>query len=49
MFEVMYKDDFYRVHSVRDNIESGLPDFLIYINYHWTWVSCIHCTPSLDE
>lgn len=48
MFEIFYKNEFYNVYSVRDNRENDLPDFLIYINYHWVWVSCIHCMPSED-
>ena len=46
MFEIMYKNEFYKVYNVRDNGDYTPPDFLIYINYHWTWVSCIYCTPT---
>ena len=45
MFEVIYKDKQYKVYSVRDDKVSNFPDFLIYINYHWVWISCINCKP----
>lgn len=43
MFEVLYDGFFYKVYNIRDN-GAKEPDFLLYINYHWTWVSCVHCT-----
>lgn len=46
MFEVMYGSNCYKVYSVRDNKDYASPDFLIYIDYHWTWVPCIYCTPT---
>ena len=45
MFDVFYNNEFHKVYSVRDNQDTDLPDFLIYINYHWVWISCIHCMP----
>ena len=42
MFEVMYEDYFYTVYNIRDN-GAKEPDFLLYINYHWTWVSSMYC------
>jgi len=45
MFEVFYNQfGKYNVHSIRDN-DGFDPDFLIYINNHWEWVSSIFCTP----
>lgn len=46
MFEIMYKKEFYKVYSIRDNGDCYPSDFLIYINYNWMWVSCIHCIPA---
>lgn len=45
MFDVFYNNEFYRVYSVRDNGDANLPDFLIYINYNWAWISCANCMP----
>ena len=45
MFEVMYNNEFYKVYDVRDT-SCDIPDFLIFINYHWVWVSAMYCTPT---
>lgn len=47
MFEIIYNKEVYNVYSVRDDRVSNLPDFLIYINNHWVWISCIHCHPNI--
>lgn len=49
MFEIVYKEEVYKVYSVRDNQENNLPEFLIYINYHWVWISCIDCHPIKEK
>lgn len=54
MFKVFYKQcGEYTVYSIRDIGESVIPDFrksvrpdfLIYINGYWEWVSSAFCTP----
>jgi hypothetical protein len=45
MFEIVYNKKVYNVYSVRDNQENNLPEFLIYINYHWVWLPCFECSP----
>ena len=46
MFEVMYNDEFCKVYSIRDNGADFPPDFLIYFNYHWVWISSVRCIPT---
>ena len=50
MFKVYYKDQKqYTVYSIRDNGNNISPDFLIFINAHWVWVSCLFCKPVDDN